>query len=142
MHKIYSRPRIRLPKLIIKPNKKFNNEKSKKHAKLILIVIIAICTAKLILDAIYPIFNTLCEKEAKAIATLVSNEQATAVMKEHTYDELFTVEKDNNGNITMIKSNVIPINEIISDVANKIQIEIDKKGRENVEIPVRKFYRL
>lgn len=141
MHKIYSRPRIRLPKLIIKSNQKLKNETSRKHAKLILIVIIAVCTAKVILDAIYPIFNTLCEKEAKAMATLVSNEQATAVMKEHTYDELFTIEKDNNGNITMIKSNVIPINEIISDIANKIQIELDKKGREKIEIPMRKFDR-
>ena len=46
---------------------------------------------------------------------------------------------DNDGNITMIKSNVFPINEIISDVAVKIQNEIDEKGRENVEIAVRQF---
>ena len=62
-------------------------------------------------------------------------------MKEHTYDELFSIEKDNNGNITMIKSNVIPINEIISDVAIKIQNEINNQGRENIQIALRKFYR-
>mgnify|MGYP004552864443 FL=1 len=38
---------------------------------------------------------------------MVSNEQATEVMKEHTYDEMFTIEKDSNNNITMIKSNII-----------------------------------
>ena len=75
--------------------------------------------------------------KAKSIATIVSNEQATAVMSEHTYDELFTIEKDNSGNISMIKANVIPINEIISDVAVKIQEEIDRKGRENIEIALR-----
>ena len=37
----------------------------------------------------------------------------------------------------MIKSNVIQINEIISDVAVKIQNEIDEKGRENIEIALR-----
>lgn len=42
----------------------------------------------------------------------------------------------------MIKSNVIPINEIISDVANKIQEQIDSRGRENVTIALRKFYRV
>ena len=70
----------------------------------------------------------------------VSNEQATNVMKEHSYDELFTLEKDNNNNITMVKSNVLAINEIISDVAVKIQEDIDNRGRENIEIAIRQFY--
>ena len=49
------------------------------------------------------------------------------------------MEKNNNGNITMIKSNIIPINEIISDVAIKIQEEINKRGRENIEIALGSF---
>ena len=108
---------------------------------MLVILIIAFSTVKLILDAVLPIFDTLCENRAKSIATMVSNEQATNVMREHSYDELFAIEKDNQGNITMIKSNVIPINEIISDVANKIQEEVDNRGRENIEIALRKFYR-
>ena len=63
-------------------------------------------------------------------------------MREHSYDELFTVEKDSNNNITMIKSNVLAINEIISDVAIKIQEDIDNKGKENIEIAIRKFHRI
>ena len=86
-----------------------------------------------------PIFDTLCENEAKSIATIISNEQATNVMREHSYDELFTIEKDTNGNVTIIKSNVVPINEIISDVANKIQIELDNKGRDDIEIALGSF---
>lgn len=103
-------------------------------------MIIAFSVAKLILDAVLPIFNELCKNRAKSIATMISNEQATMVMSQHTYDELFSFEKDNNGNIVMIKANVIPINEIISDVANKIQNQIDNRGRENIEIAIRKFY--
>ena len=86
-----------------------------------------------------PIFETLCEDKAKSIATIISNEEATKVMGEHTYDELFTIEKDDNGNITMIKSNVIPINEIISDVAVRIQEQINARGRENIEIALGSF---
>ena len=141
MHKIYSRPRIRIPKIIIQSGKKMQSQKARKMVKIILVLIIAFSTVKLILDAVLPIFDTLCEARAKSIATMVSNEQATNVMKDHTYDELFSIEKDNNGNITMIKSNVIPINEIISDVANKIQEEIDNRGREDIEIALRKSYR-
>ena len=137
MHKIYSRPRIRIPKIIIHSRKKMQSEKAKKMSTLFIILVIAFATMKLILDAVLPIFDTLCENRAKSIATIVSNEQATNVMKQHTYDELFSIDKDNNGNITMIRSNVIPINEIISDVANKIQEEIDHKGRDQIEIAIR-----
>lgn len=140
MYKIYSRPRIRIPKVIVQSRRKMQSEKRRKMATMLVILIIAFSTVKLILDAVLPIFDTLCENRAKSIATIISNEQATNVMKQHTYDELFTIEKDKNGNITMIKSNVIPINEIISDVANKIQEEIDNRGRENIEIALRKFY--
>ena len=139
MHKIYSRPRIRIPKVLLQTGNKLHSEKARKITIIMIILIIAFSTVKLILDAVLPIFDTLCENRAKSIATIVSNEQATIVMREHSYDELFTIEKDNNGNITMLKSNVLPINEIISDVANKIQEELNKKGRENIEIALGSF---
>lgn len=125
---------IRTPNLSNLPNKNAG-----KLLKIMVILSIAFITMKSILDAVLPIFDTLCENRAKSIATIVSNEQATNVMREHTYDEIFTIEKDLNGNITMIKSNIIPINEIISDVANKIQEDINKRGRENIEIALGSF---
>ena len=137
MSKIYSRPRIRIPKIFLSNGGDKNFRKKQKITKIFIIMVIAFSTVKIVLDAILPIFDTLCKDKAKSIATIISNEQATNVMKEHSYDELFTIEKDNDGNITMIKSNVFPINEIISDVAVKIQNEIDKKGRDNIEIAIR-----
>jgi len=139
MHKIYSRPRIRIPKIIINTGEKFQKEKTRKMTRIIIILIIAFSTVKLVLDAVLPIFDTLCEDKAKSIATIISNEEATNVMKEHSYDELFTIEKDTGGNITIIKSNVIPINEIISDVAVRIQNQIDTRGREDIEIAIGSF---
>ena len=41
----------------------------------------------------------------------------------------------------MIRANMIVINEIISDVANKIQEDLNNQEREDVEIALRKFYR-
>ena len=137
MSKIYSRPRIRIPKIFLSNVGDKSFRKKQKMAKIFIIMVIAFSTVKIVLDAILPIFDTLCKDKAKSIATIISNEQATNVMREHSYDELFTIEKDNDGNITMIKSNVFPINEIISDVAVKIQNEIDTKGRDNIEIAMR-----
>lgn len=138
MYKIYSRPRIKIPSI----NNKYKFKISNKILMIIIIILITFNTVRIILNVILPIFDNLCENRAKSIATLVSNEQATLVMNKHSYDELFTVEKDESGNITMIKANVIPINEITSDVANKIQDELNNKGRENIQIALRKFYRI
>lgn len=139
MSKIYSRPRIRIPKIFLSNVGDKNFRKKQKITKVFIIMVIAFSTVKIVLDAIFPIFDTICKDKAKSIATIISNEQATNVMREHSYDELFTIEKDNDGNITMIKSNVFPINEIISDVAVKIQNEIDEKGREDIEIALGSF---
>lgn len=135
MPKIYSRTKIKVPNVVL-------NIKHKRKIVMIIFFVVAVFTSvKIMLDAVNPIFDTICVDKAMSIATIISNEQATNVMSEHSYDELFTIEKDSNGNITMIKSNVIPINEIISDVAIKIQEEIDSQGRKDIEIALRKFYR-
>ncbi len=133
MYKIYSRPKIQIPNIITKARHK------RKITMILIFIIVLIILCKRMLDAVNPIFDTLCENEAKSIATLISNEQATNVMKEHSYDELFTVEKDTDGNVTMITSNVVPINEIISDVAIKIQEEINEQGRKDIQIALGSF---
>lgn len=122
-------------------NRRVNNINSKKintnKLKIIIIIVIAFFTVTTILKAVYPIFDTLCESKAKSIATIISNEEASNVMKEHSYDELFILEKDSNNNIGMIKSNIIKINEITSDIALRIQKRIDKTEKDNIEIALR-----
>lgn len=139
MSKIYSRPRIRIPKIFISNVGDKNFRKKQKMVKIFIILVIAFSTVKIVLDAILPIYDNLCKDKAKSLATIISNEQATVVMKEHEYDEMFTIEKDNDGNINMIKSNIGPINEIISDVAVKIQNEINSQEREDIKIALGSF---
>lgn len=138
MSKIYSRPRIKIP--IIKVNNvrgEVDWSATRKLVKITIILFIAFSTMKIILDAVYPIFDTLCENRAKSIATIISNEETTKVMKEHTYDEMFSVEKDSSDNITMVKSNIIAINQITSSIAVNIQDRINKEEREKIEIALR-----
>ena len=122
-------------------NRNLNNINGQKintnKLKIIMIILIAFFTVTTILKAVYPIFDNLCESKAKSIATIISNEEATNVMKEHSYDELFTIEKDTNNNIGMIKSNIIKINEITSDIALRIQKRIDEIEKDNIEIALR-----
>lgn len=140
MDKIYSRPRIKLPnfsKIRLKNNP--NSKNVKKSLKLIIILLIAIATAKYIIDTATPIFETLCINKSKSMATIISNTETMNVMKSHSYDELFTIEKDADGNVTMIKSNMVSINEITSEIATNIQKELDNKGRENIQIALGSF---
>ena len=102
MYKIYSRHRIKVPNFFIRFGEKFKQKKNRKILKIIIILIIAFSTLKVILDAIMPIFEVLCKDKAKSMATIVSNEQATNVMAEHSYDEIFTIEKDNNEDIFIV----------------------------------------
>ena len=92
-----------------------------------------------IIDTVTPIFETLCINKSKSMATIISNTETMNVMKSHSYDELFTIEKDADGNVTMIKSNMVSINEITSEIATNIQKELDNKGRENIQIALGSF---
>ena len=96
-------------------------------------------TANVIIRAITPIIDKQCVNKAKSIATKISNEQATIVMSKYKYEDLCTMEKDNNGNVTMIKANIIPINEIISDVAIYIQEELNKTENSEFSIKLGSF---
>lgn len=131
--KIYSRKRIIIPKLNFNKinnyknyNKKSGNENKKRALlKIIVILIIEIIVAKNIVNAVNPIIKRQCSNQAKSIATIICNEQATKVMENYEYEDLAVVIKDDNGKIQMIKLNIIPVNEIISDVAIKIQEELN-----------------
>ena len=140
VEKIYSRKRIRLPPIFLpRIQTSEKNIKKRKFIKVFIIILIAFGTIKIVLNAIFPIFNTLCKEEAKSIATIVANEEASSVMSKHTYDELYTIEKDKDGNIKMINSNVAPMNEIMSDIAVRIQSKLNQKGRDNIEIALGSF---
>lgn len=138
---IYSRPRLRLPKFVFYKNKRrIDNQKNTRRTKLILIVFIAFATFKIVIDAVEPVFTTLCENKAISLATIISNKKATEVMKEHNYDELFTIEKNEDGMVSLLKANVVPINQITSDIAVRIQEEINNQGRDDVGIALRNIY--
>lgn len=139
MDKIYSRKRIRFPNLAFLQSGDKKDRKKRKIVKIGVIFCIAIITANLVIRSITPIFDKLCEAEAKSIATKISNQQATEVMKNYRYQDLVTILKDNTGNVTAIKSNIIPINEIISDVAIKIQDELNATEEKDISIRLGSF---
>lgn len=98
-----------------------NNIITQKLIKTSMVVIIAVCIANRIIAAIEPTMDVLCINMAKSIATKISNEQATIVMRNYKYDDLSSIMRDEQGNIKMIKMDIILVNEITSDIAIRIQ---------------------
>lgn len=150
--KIYSRKRFILkPRFNIlsyqssggsKPNK-FNNFNNKhksriknKILKVFIIIIIFSIVIKMILNYVDPTFEAMCENKLKSIATIITNQQSTIIMNKYQYEELYTIEKDENGDIIVIKSNVVPINNLISDLTENIQHEFEKIEKAKIDIPV------
>ena len=142
MDKIYTRKRIRLPSikyLGFSNNKQY--KKQRRKVEITSVLVIAVITLSLLIKSISPIIDRVCEDAARAKATKVSNDMATEVMKRYTYDDLVNIYKDSNGNITMIQSNIITINEITSDIAAKIQDELINNDENSVNVKFRKLYR-
>lgn len=108
----------------------------KKTIKLIIITIILILIMQLIFYWFEPVFETMCEEKVKSLAIIITNQQSTVVMEKYKYEELYTIEKDSSGNIVIIRSNVVPINNLISDLAEKIQNEFDSIETTTIHIPL------
>lgn len=128
IEKIYSRNRVKFPK-IEKENKvlnRFNNDKTRKIVKIAAVLLIAFMVVEYVIKTVEPIIDIQCSSMAKSIATKISNEQATNVMKDYKYDDFVNIDKTADGNIKLISANTITINQIISDVPLLIQSELEK----------------
>ena len=133
--KIFTRYRITFPR--IPWNKIRGNKKWGKLITIIAILAIAIIVLHLTLQAVSPIVEEQCKTMAKSIATKISNAEATAVMANYDYEDFCRVEKDEEGNITMISANMITINEVISDIPIRIQEELEKDENNTFDIKLR-----
>lgn len=57
-------------------------------------------------------------------------------MNKYQYEELYTIEKDSAGNIVIIRSNVVPINNMISDLTEAIQNRFNEMEETVIKIPI------
>ena len=128
--KIFSRPRINFGRIK-------GNNKLRKFITIIAILTIAIIVFKLVINSSIPIIDDSCRNLAKSIATKVSNEEATRVMADYKYEDLFRVEKDDEDNIKMISADMITINRIISDIPILIQESLEKEENSTFKIKLR-----
>lgn len=114
---------------------KYKIYKFRKSVVLIAVIIIAFVALRTAFRRIDPMFEALCEERLKYKATIITNQQSTVVMEKYKYEELYTVERDETGNVTVIRANVLSINNMISDLTESIQNEFEKMEKSKIYIP-------
>ena len=60
-------------------------------------------------------------------------------MQNYNYDSMFSIEKDEEGNVSMIQMNMYRVNIIISDIAYNIQEQMKKPENSAISIPIGTF---
>lgn len=137
MSLIYSRPRIKLPKFFIINSKR--NSKNKHIKKVLLFFAIFTVIFVIVVKAVTPLFNRLCSEKAKSTATLITNEETTKAIEDYKYSDFIIIHKDEDGNVLMLESNMKNINNVTSDVAYRIQTQINNSEDENITISLGTF---
>lgn len=116
--KIYSRARIKFPKIKFRKKNKFC---------ILVLIILGIIIASIISFIImsYPIFVASCKTAASSKAVNIVSDEVENVMEGYTYNDLIDIEKDESGKITLMKANTVLINELTAKISSNIQGRID-----------------
>lgn len=101
-----------------------------------IIIFVIIAAYVKISEYVEPVFESLCEEKVKSVATVISNQESTKVMNKYQYEELYTIEKDGNGNIVLIRANVVQINNLISDLTEAIQNRFNETQETKIDLPI------
>lgn len=128
---IYSRKRIKIPKV-----KGFytDNKNAKKLFSIFIVILIAIITFYSVFKSATPIFENLCLEKAREIGTYIMNDVSNKVLDNIDYSNIVKIEKNDNNNI--VKTDVVIINKIASDIALEAEKQFKELENEIIKIPM------
>ena len=131
MDSIYSRQRIRIPRI---GRFNTNNKNAKKFFSIFIIILIAIFTFYSILKSIGPMFEGLCIEKARDIGTNIMNNASNKVLNNTQYKDIVKIEENDEGKV--LKTDVVVINKIASDIALEAEKQFSEIEKDNIKIPV------
>lgn len=131
MDSIYSRKRIKIPKV-----KGFytNNKNAKRFFSIFIIILIAFTTFYSLFKSINPIFDKLCMEKAREIGTYIMNNASNMILDNTDYKNIVSIEQD--GENKVLKTDVVIINKIASDIALEAEKQFKELENEKIQIPI------
>lgn len=86
---------------------------------------------------IYPSVLQVAESSIKAdTIECISKTSMELFDEEFNYDEMIIIDKDNEGNINMIRANTVKLNYLTSRLSIRCNEELQKMGEVGVEVPL------
>lgn len=131
MDSIYSRKRIKIPKI---QGFYTNNKNAKKFFSIFIIILIAVLTFYTLFKSINPMFEELCVEKARQLGTYIMNNASNIILDNTNYSNIVTIEKDGNNNV--LKTDVVVINKIASDIALEAEKQFKELEKDTIKIPV------
>ena len=131
MDTIYSRKRIKIPKIRGFYTK---NKNAKKFFSIFIIILIAVVTFYSLFKSISPIFEGLCMEKAREIGTYIMNNASNLILDNIDYNNIVSIEKEENNNV--LKTDVVVINKIASDIALEAEKQFKELENETIKIPI------
>ncbi len=123
-----------------KIKKIFSKKALRVSMAILLFVMSFVLSATYFRNNIVPIVIESSEAQVRAIGTNAVNLAATTVLQENIkYDDLFTVLKNEKGEIEMIQANSPKINSIARQIANLAQANLDDLGMQTLDIALGTF---
>ena len=131
MDSIYSRKRIKIPKV-----KGFytNNKNAKKYFSIFIIILIAIITFYSLYKSINPMFEALCIEKTREIGTYIINDASNKILDNIDYKNIVSIEENKENRI--LKTDVVIINKIASDIALEAEKQFKELETERIKIPI------
>lgn len=100
---------------------------------IIMIIISIILLFKIINKKVNPIFMQVAESETKKFATLVVNDAINKNVNKELSDQLFTMTKDSNDNITSLEFNTVVVNKTLTIITNNVLLNLKAIEDGNIE---------
>lgn len=123
-----------------KKHRNMNFKQFKVHSSLLIVLIIIIAFNFIIYifgKRILPIVLNMGEVKIKSEAVKIMNEESVNVYSENfKYDDIINIEKDADGNITMIRSDTVKQNYLASQVILKCDERLSELEDLGVKIPL------
>lgn len=114
--------------------------KRKNKAKIIIIIVVNLMLFNIFIytlnKIITPTVMAVADAEMRAKAMeIINSDILKEYSKQFNYDDIIHFEKDNDGNITMLKADTLKMNKIAADVALNSQQELKKLGSTGIKVP-------
>ena len=101
----------------------------------IFLVIVVVCIYTL--NSVSPTIVAFSEAKIRSLTTAAVNSAIFEVMLEPiSYSDLVSIEKNADGEITLIAANSMIINKLARDMAQSTETYIEKMGEQDVKIPI------